>query len=193
MRSTITTSGVCLAAVLSLAEPARAQSGSAATMLSRSTTVGLKAGLITSGTIYVEDGEFDSDASYSIGGFLDYRLAPKLFGGISVDAHNISAFDEEKMLVDAELTLKALVAGATGRVAVRPGLGIGYGTVGAISGVAESSQYLTVRGFAEVLVPLGARSAWLGEVAVLAGPSGGNSDLDITFGPMLLVRGGFVF
>jgi len=35
--------------------------------------------------------------------------------------------------------------------------------------------------------------AWLAELAVIAGPSGGNDDFDITFGPGFLLRGGLVF
>lgn len=192
MRTSTALTGLMAAVLFALPDPAFAQEG-AASVLARNTTFGVKAGLISSGTIYVDDGEFDSDASYSIGAFVDHRLAPKLFGGLGLDVHNISAFDEEKMLIDAELTLKALIGEGRGRVAFRPGIGLGYGSVGEISGVAASSQYFTVRGFAEILLPMSGRSAWLGEIAVLAGPSGGNSDLDITFGPMVLVRAGVVF
>lgn len=158
----------------------------------KNTVIGVKGGLISSGTVFVEDFEFDTDMSYSLGGFLDYRLAPKLLGGVAVDVHNISAFDESETLFNVGLALKAIIAGETSNLMFRPGLVIGYGSLGSTAET-ESSQYFTIGGNAELIFMTQGSFSWLGEVGIYAGPSGGNSEFDITFGPMFIIRGGIVF
>lgn len=163
----------------------------------KTTVFGLKGGLITSGTVYVGNGvdfDFETDGSYSFGGFLDYKLAPKFLGGLTVDIHNISAFDESKTMLNLGATLKAMIYSETSNVMFRPGISLGYGSLGAIEAVGvESSQYFNVGGFVEVVYSMPGGLSWLGEAAIYAGPSGGNSDYTITFGPMFLIRGGVAF
>ena len=161
----------------------------------KTTVFGIKGGLITSGTVYVEDiFDFNTDGSYSLGGFLDYKLGPKFLGGLAVDIHNISAFDESETLLNLGVTLKAMIYSETSSVTFRPGISLGYGSVGGIEGAGvESSQYFTVGGLVEVVYSMPGGLSWLGEVAIYAGPSGGNSDFSITYGPLFLIRGGIAF
>ncbi len=163
----------------------------------KSTVFGLKAGFITSGTVYVGNGvdfDFETDGSYSLGGFLDYKLGPKFLGGLTVDIHNISAFDESETLLNLGVTRTALIYSETSKLTFRPGISLGYGSVGGIEGAGvESSQYFTVGGLVEVVYSMPGGLSWLGEVAIYAGPSGGNSDFSITYGPLFLIRGGIAF
>ena len=74
------------------------------------THYGVKAGLVTPGEVTIEGlGSDDGDISYSFGGFLDYGLAAKLSGGLSLDLHNAKYGEFSKTLIDFSLTLKALV------------------------------------------------------------------------------------
>lgn len=158
----------------------------------KGTVLGVKAGLIGSGTLYVEDFAYETEASFSLGGFVDYQLSPKLYGGLSLDMDQISAFDETKMIYNFGMTLKALVYGQSSKLTFRPGFGLAYGAVSAI-GDLDNSSYFTVNGFLELVIPTEGNLSWLIEVAFYGAPSGGNAALDITFGPMIRLRGGLIF
>jgi hypothetical protein len=159
----------------------------------KTTIIGLKGGLITSGTVSAEDVEFDTDLSYSLGAFGDYQLAPKFSGGIAVDLHNISVSDESKMLLNFGVTLKAMISGENSSMAFRPGLLIGYARLPEIEGRTKSSQYFTVGGLVEIAFSTQNSVSFFTEAGIYAAPSGGNSEFDITFGPMFLLRGGVYF
>lgn len=156
---------------------------------------GIKGGIITPGTVYLNDNfEIDTDLSYSVGGFLDYRLAPKLTGGLAIDFNNISLFEVSNTLLDMGFTLKALVGSNTGRITFKPGIGFGFG-LGISSDLedVEGSKYFTGRAITEVAIALRGKTSLLIEGNLYFSPAGGNDEYDITFGPMFLIRGGFAF
>ncbi|MFQ5650042.1 MAG: hypothetical protein ACE5IY_08875 [bacterium] len=156
----------------------------------KSTMFGLVGGVISPGTVYFDSGDFDTDFSYSLGGLVDYQLAPKLYGGLSFDLHDISARGTSKTLLNFGLTLKAVLGKANSNFFIRPGVMLGYGRT---SNEGEDAQFFTVGAKTELLVRL-QRGFWLvSEIALYASPAGGNAEEDITFGPVLLVRSGLVF
>ncbi len=95
----------------------------------KGTVYGFKVGLISPGSIDVEDFSDDGDMSYSLGGFVDYALAEKIYGGISLDLHNMSFYDESKIMYDISGTLKAKIFSETSNLTFRPGIAIGYGGI----------------------------------------------------------------
>lgn len=162
----------------------------------KETIIGFKGGLITSGSIYIEEYDWDmeSDMSYSAGAFLDYKLAPKLFGGLAFDIHNMSAEGESARLMNFSMALKALIFSENSNMTFRPGFSLGYGIIGDIDEAgAESSKYFTVGGFCEFVFSTQNESSYFAEIGIIAAPAGGNDDLTITFGPMFLIRGGMAF
>lgn len=158
----------------------------AALFQSRSTFLGLKGGYWSGAVVYVANGssvEYDLSGGLSVGGFLDYALSPKLTGGLLADWTD---FDGDP-IYDFSLTLKALVGGETGQIGFRPGIGFGYASY------AESYGNLTLRGGVEVVGRVRERSAWVGELMLYGSPTGGDADYWVTWGPGLLIRGGYLF
>jgi hypothetical protein len=159
----------------------------------KTTYFGVKAGIISPGAFYVSDREFDSDMSYSIGGFLDYQLGPKIFGGLSLNINGFGAYEETTTMFDLNANLKARIANEKNSLIFRPGLEIGYANMGSLGSSYESSNYLLLKGIVEVLFPSEGNLTWLGEIGIVGAPDGGNDDHEMTFGPGFFLRGGILF
>lgn len=160
------------------------------------TTFGIKAGLFSPGTYYITDfsyGEFDSDMGISLGGFLDYKLAEKITGGLSLDFGTLGVYEEGTSLIDLGVTLKALLAPENSNIVIKPGFGFGFGTVGEIGSYVEGSNYLMLKGIIEMIIVTQSNMSFLVEAQILGGTSGGNDDYEMAFGPGFLLRGGLVF
>lgn len=154
------------------------------------TQYGLKAGVFTPGCIYVDDFDcIDGEVSYSVGGFLDYALSPRLFGGLALDVHDVSAeaAEDSETLVNLAMTLKANIPGDA--LTFRPGFALGYGRVDLET---ETSQHLTIQGLIDLVFPRPGMS-FLVEVSVYASPAGGTDCCDVTFGPGGTLRAGIIF
>lgn len=153
----------------------------------------LKAGIITPGAFYFEEGPYDSyDLSLSpaVGVAVDYLVAPRLAVGAFTDVANLSAFDESALMIDVGVTLKAHLgeipaANEPRRLHVSPMLSVGYASLGEIY-VFERTQYLTLK--------LGTELRWgrtLFEISAFGAPSGGNADVTTSFGPVAHLRMGW--
>lgn len=181
--------GIQLCMVLALAMIAGAAQGQ-----EKTTHFGLKGGFLTGGEITVDGvGTADSDASFSVGGFVDYEVSPKLLATLSLDMHNLKAMDESKMLLDISAGFKVVIKNENSKVAFRPNVTLGYGSLGSISEFIESSTYLMVKGGVEAVFASGSNMSWLGEVSIMAAPTGGNADFEASYGPVFLIRGGVLF
>jgi hypothetical protein len=163
---------------------------------SKGTVLGIKGGLVLPGTVYIEDFSDDGDISFSLGGFADYALAEKLYGGISLDFHNMSVWDESKIMYDISFVLKAKIFSENSPMTFRPGFSVGYGGIPSFEADGydvDASSYFVVKGMVEAVMPTSSNLSWLIEAAIIGAPAGGNSDYDVTFGPGFLLRGGIVF
>ncbi len=155
-------------------------------------TYGLKAGLVSPGTWFVGDFEYGPDMGYSLGGFLDYKLGEKITGGVYVDIHGINAYESSSSLFDFGITLKALIYNQTSKFTFKPGIGIGYGTLGKMD-IYASTNYMVLKGFVDIVHSTPGGMSWLGEVGFWGSPDGGNDDFEAYFGTGLIVRGGIIF
>jgi len=158
----------------------------------KSTSYGLKAGMISPGIWYVGDFEYEPDASYTFGGFIDHQLGPKISGGVSLDIHGFSAYEESNNLIDLGITIKAMLFSEGSQFTFRPGIGIAYGTLGKM-GIYESSTYMLLKGGLEVIISTSGNISWLGEIGLFGAPTGGNDDADMYLDTGLLARAGIVF
>ena len=156
------------------------------------TTYGVKLGLISPGTWFVGDFEYDPDMGYSLGGFLDHKLAPKLTGGLDLDISKFSAYETSSNLINFGITLKAILFSETSDFTFRPGIGIGYGSLGKMD-IYESSSYFMLKGGVEVVYITQGGTSWLGELSLIGSPDGGNDDIEMYLGTGFLIRAGLVF
>lgn len=156
------------------------------------TTIGVKGGIIGPCAFYVNDRDFESAMSYSIGGFVDYKLGPKILGGLSLDFLGVShIYDENVSLIDLSATLKAMIFSPNSNLTFRPGFAIGYGSLGDFS--FGASSHLLLKGGLEVVYSTEDSVTWLVEIMLSGSVDGGNEDFAMTFGPMVYVRGGLIF
>jgi hypothetical protein len=170
--------------------------GNAGDVMQKSTSFGVKAGIFSPGTYYITDfsyEEFDTDMGISIGGFLDYKLAEKITGGLSFDFGTLGVYEESTSLLDLGVTLKAILPVGKSNIVIRPGAGFGYGTVAKIGEYVESSNYLMLKGLVEAVFATSGELSFLGEIQILGGTSGGNDEYSMAFGPGFLIRGGIAF
>lgn len=166
---------------------------SATDVRTATTTYGLKVGLTSPGTWYVGDFEYDPDMSYSFGGFLDYKLGPKISGGAALNFHGISAYETSNFMLDLGITIKALLYKETSDFTFRPGIGISYGSLGKMD-IYAATNYMLLKGTLEVIyTPAGSNISWLGDIGLWGAPNGGNDDFEAYFDAGLILRGGIIF
>jgi hypothetical protein len=182
MRNAGTLMLVALWLATAAASPAAAQS--------KTTSFGVKGILLMPGEAYVEEADayFDIDMSFGIGGLVDTKLGEKFWGGLFLDVLSVSAADESATMLEFGVAMKAALGGENGKPTWRPGIGLGYGSLGGAGGL-ESTTYLTIRGGVELVLPAG----WVAEAMVYGAPTGGNDDVTVSYGPMLQLRFGRIF
>lgn len=157
----------------------------------KETTAGFKAGLISPGTFWVGEADSDSDISYHFGGFTDYKLGPKISGGLVVNASNFSYRDESSNMIELGFMIKAWVFKDESNLTFTPGFGISYGRLGSNDFV-DASDYFIINGLVDMIIGM-ENYDLLVELGITGAPVGGNDDWDMSYGPGFFVRGGMVF
>ncbi len=168
-------------------------SATASDFLDRSTTINFQAGLIGPGTFWVGERDFDSDMSFGFSGGLDYKLGPKISGGIVVGVNNFSGYDESAMMIEFGFLIKAWIWQEGSNLLFRPGFGISYGKLGSIGNSVDPSDYLVINGTFELVILTESNFNWLVMAGITGAPVGGNEDFDMTYGPGFVLRGGVAF
>ena len=171
---------VISALLVLVAQPAAAQSQDVA--------LGLRAGVVELGDFEAET-TVETDLSPSLGGFVDFGFGP-LAAGLYADVHGLTGdFEGREYMVDAGGTLKARLGSSGTRPHLRPGIGVGY----AIADIGAGATFLSTRGTIEVVIPQAGGFSWLFEGGAYWAPMGDASDVDVEFGPGLLLRAGVQF
>lgn len=167
---------------LALATPVAAQSDDV--------LFGLRAGVVDVDCFETDAGCVDADLSPSLGAFVDYEVLGPLSTGLYLDVHGLTGdFDDREYMLDVGAALKAQLGGRSSRAFLRPGVGVGYGTVD----VGDGAQLLTTRATLEVIVPQAGGMSWMFEGGGYMAPMGDANGGDVEFGPGLLLRAGVVF
>ena len=167
--------------VLLAAAPAAAQSDDV--------VLGVRAGVVDIGGFESDDGTLETDLSPSIGGFVDYGFGP-IAAGLYADVHGLTGeFDDREYMLDVGAALKAQLGSSGSRAYLRPGIGVGYGTVD----VGDGATFLTTRGTIEVVIPQAGGFGWSFEAGAYWAPTGSADDVDLEFGPGLILRAGVIF
>lgn len=146
---------------------------------------GIKAGIVNPGEMWYAGYSADGEIGYSLGAFLDAPLGEKLFGGVAFDLDN-DAGNEENML-NLGLTLKAGFSSGS-KMLWRPGLFFGYGYM-----TGFEASFFAIAANLEIIFLSEKSTDWLLELAVIGGPSGGNEDADMSYGPGYRLRAGIAW
>ncbi len=161
-------------------------------LLERSTTVNIQAGLVSPGTFWIEGRDYDTDMSFGLAGGADYKLGPKISGGVTVGYNNFSGYDESSSMIELGFTIKAWINSEGSNLLFRPGFGISYGMLGSL-GAIDSSNYMILNGTFELIILTEKNFNWLVMAGITGAPTGGNEDLEMTYGPGFVLRAGVAF
>ena len=162
----------------------------------QSWNLGIKAGFLAPGSVYVEevDEDFDLNAGPLLLATFDAMVAPKLSIGVFLlhARPTVTVFDED---YDANITtfggtIKGRFGGADA-LQVRPGLAVGYQLISSDEGV-DDVKGLDVGGLVELSIPAGSIRVPI-ELGFISQPAGGNDDSDVTFSPIFYLAGGIEF
>ena len=116
------------------------------------------------------------------------------------DFHLTSAFDfyyiqivnSNQVMIEPNMGISHSFPISRSGIVLVPGASIGFAFL-ADMGDIPASQYFSFKLSLEARGIMNARTAWVAEIAMFDAPAGSSGDRHLTFGPGLLVRGGFAF
>jgi hypothetical protein len=150
---------------------------------------GIKAGLVHEGTVRLNGEEKATKLGLSGGVFFDVPVTAWSMLGISADVHSFQALSRGQALLDIGLAVKIPAYLKKAEMALKPGAAVGFAHLAQISYL-EASDYLSLKVFFEAVFYTKKKYAWTGEFAVYYLATGGNSEYDVTWGPVVMLRGG---
>ena len=157
---------------------------SASDIFEKTTTCGVKGGIISPGTVWVQGISFDSEIGYNVSGFLDYKLGEKISGGLVFDFGNFSSYDESSTMLGIGFALKAWIYNDDQNYIIRPGFGIAYGNIGGNESI-DATNHLVLNGYGEFVLLTEGSIDWVFEIGITGSVDGGNDDVTFTYGPGL--------
>ncbi len=162
--------------------------------LEKSTSFGLKAGLISPGTQKIDDEKYSSSISLSFGASIDKKFGERTFWGAAVDFSGFRTRGETNLMESLCITFKESFDVGDNDVTLRPGVGLGFAYIFESLIDGEGIIHFFLMGTIEVIYPVRSGISMLGEINLIAAPSGETDDeKKASFGPGIIVRGGILF
>jgi hypothetical protein len=155
--------------------------------------VGVKAGFLNASTFHIDSAGEEMRYGLTGGVFFDVPVVQPVAMTIAVDIHDIQLYTSRQMMINPQLGLKPTVKYIEERkYALRPLATVGFAYLYDI-GRLEATSYLTVRAACEALFFQNKNIAYVLELSVFGAPYGGNSAVDVTFGPVWSLRVGVMY
>lgn len=151
---------------------------------------GVTAAYWMDGNIVIQGTDFDKDSAFLLRAFGDFYVVPKFAMGFffNYSPYTQSGTDVNFYEFGGAFKLKFLLQKD---LALKPGINIGYRFTSADVEVAEIDA-LGVNLSIELQKALDNMMIF-GEFGFLSQPSGGNSDVEVTFAPIIYIGGGIAF
>lgn len=150
---------------------------------------GVKAGLIT-GTETRGDVQVRTGWDKSLQVFADIPVTRPVALQFAFDFHSMRSNRLDNWMIDVNVAIKPTFRLEEKRVDIKPGVAVGFGSIGEFESYFEDTDYITVKTFVEASFEIDRKWAWLAEFSVLFTPRGGKGDYDIRLGPVFLLRFG---
>lgn len=160
----------------------------------RSWAISASAGVAFPGTITVEGIDLDTKTGFDLRAAADFFLIPKLSLGVYVQRTSTSLED-----ADVDVAVTALGGtivghfGAPGAGHFRAGLGIAYQIDTVDVAGADDAKGLGLSPFVGYVHPFQGGGAVFAHLGFITQPTGGNSDVDVTWGPIFTLQVGGEF
>jgi hypothetical protein len=181
------------ALTLALAVPAAAQPAPSSREVDRRFAVSATAGILFPGTITVGDYDFDTNAGFNLRAAADFFVSPHISMGPYLQYATASASD-----ADVDVAMIAIGGQLVGRFGptsgghFRAGIGFAYQIESVDASGMEDATGFGISPFLEYVYPVG-QASWFGHVGFTSQPSGGNKDVDVTWGPIFTIAVGAEF
>ena len=130
--------------------------------------------------------DVDTDAGLLLVGKVDGFVASAL----SLGGQVLLAFPDDVSLTNVGATIKGHFGSENFQVS--PGVALSYQII-RLDDVSDSIAGFSPGAFVELKIPLSNRVLGAGEVGFISQPSGGNSDVEVTFGPIFYIAIGAEF
>lgn len=155
--------------------------------------VGARAGLLNAATFHIGDADESMKFGLTGGVFFDVPVVQPVAMTIVVDIHDIQLYNSRQMMINPQVGIKPTVKYFKDlKYALRPSATVGFGYLYDV-GRLEASSYLTLRAAFEVLFFQNKNIGYVAELSVFGAPTGGNSAVDVTFGPVWSLRLGVMY
>jgi len=161
---------------------------------------GVKVGYLGSGEVDLPGQNADQRSSFTAGLFFDFPFGASMHYGVSADLLRMDwkadgasyRFEEQEMLLDVGVNFKATIMSENGSLALRPGVGVGFGALRRMDNF-SGSNYLTMKAFSELVYFTAGDVSFLVDAGVWYAPNGGDNEHDIKIGPLFTLRFGIMF
>jgi len=97
-----------------------------------------------------------------------------------------------QIMIEPSIGLKRAFMRSHAGIVFKPGVSVGFAYL-AETGDLRAASFLTYSLFFETHFRIDARKAWVAELALFHAPAGSNGDVDVSFGPGIVLRGGVAF
>ncbi|MBD3331379.1 hypothetical protein GF356_00905 [candidate division GN15 bacterium] len=155
--------------------------------------VGALAGFMNSSTFHIGGDDQEMNFGLSGGVFFDVPLIQPVALTITCDIHDIQIYSSRQMMLNPQIGFKPTVKYFKHKkYALRPSATVGFGYLYDV-GRLEASSYLTFKGAFEALFFQNKNIGYVLELSVFGAPSGGNSAVDVSFGPVWSLRVGVMY
>ena len=156
---------------------------------------GIKVGYLLEGEITVSNDAgsdtIGTDSGLLLTGHADAPLGEKIYGGLYALYAQSGAYDEDATVFDIGLSLKARFPVGTSEIRVGPVLA--YQVISVSYEGVDDTEGLNVGAVFDVAFPMTDTLNGIAELGFISQPSGGNEDVEATFGPIFYLAVGLGF
>ena len=154
--------------------------------------VGLRAGIINTGTLEEGDIERDPNLGATGGVFFDVPTLGKLMTTFSIDIYDVRLKRVSERFIDVSLGFKWVFHKYRQKMAWKPGAAVGIGYL-ADMGQVSASTFLTVKGFLEMMLFTDGRHAWVFDLGWVVAPVGSNEVHEVSLAPSIYLQVGIAY
>ena len=124
--------------------------------------------------------------------YADLPQGKRFYLSAAFDFYYVEIARSNQIMIEGSFGVKRAYNLEHARMILKPGVSIGFAYLAEMGGL-PASQYLTGKLLLETYFKIDAKKAWVGELALFHASHGTDGDLDIGFGPGLILRWGLAF
>lgn len=153
---------------------------------------GAKIGIMNAAKFRVDGVSSNAAIGISFGFLLDLPAGKRGVTGLAVELQDLHIFEMRKKMLDLSIPFKYRIEFEDNRWELRPVIAAGFGYMTVVDNL-ERTTFLTLKTGLEAVFHTRSRYSMVTDGLIFWAPTGGNADHDVTYGPTLLLRVGFIY